>query len=616
MRLGLVGRLMGWVVVTALATGVALPAAAQQPVHALALHGEPKYPASFTHFDYTNPAAPKGGDVRLGTIGTFDSLNQFILRGVPAVGLSRLYDSLTVASGDEPFTQYGLLAESMELAPDRTSIAFNLRAEARFHDGRPVTAEDVVWTFQTLREKGRPIFRSYYADVVSVTAETARRVVFRFRDGNNRELPLIVGQIGILPKHYYETVEFERTTLTPPIGSGPYRIDRLEPGRSITYRLDPNYWGRNLPVNRGRQNFATIRHDYYRDQGVLVEALKAGEFDWRQENAARLWSTAYDTPAVRDGHLRRETIQHQLPMGMQAYSYNTRRPLFQDRRVRQALGMLYDFELVNRTVMFGLRKRSYSYFTNSEMAATGLPDPEELAILERYRGRVPDEVFTRAFQPPVNGDEAARRTNRREALRLLTEAGWTLDGRTNRLLNRQGEQMRFEVLLNGPLFEPHTLPWIEDLKRIGIDARVRTVDPSQYQARMDAFDFDVTADIFPQSSSPGNEQRNMFNSAAADAPGSSNSPGIKDPVVDELVERLINSPDRASLVLNAKVLDRVLLWGHYVVPQWHDDKFWLVYWNMFDHPQVTPKFGFDFDAWWVDDARLAGLPGRRAAVTR
>jgi microcin C transport system substrate-binding protein len=390
----------------------------------------------------------------------------------------------------------------------------------------------------------------------------------------------------------------------------------VEPGRSITLRLDPDYWGRDIPVNKGRNNFATLRVDYYRDQNVLVEALKAGEFDWRQENAARLWSTAYDVPSVRDGHLLKTEVGHRLTMGMQAYSFNLRRPLFQDQRVRRALGLLYDFELVNRTVMFGLRKRSYSYFTNSEMAAREAPSPAELAVLEPFRGRVPDAVFQAPPRPPVNGDEAQRRTNRREALRLLQEAGWTLDGRANRLVNRAGEQMRFEILLNGPLFEPHTLPWVEDMKRIGIDARIRAVDPAQYQARTDAFDFDVTADIFPQSESPGNEQRDMFSSAAADQPGSRNSIGIKDPVVDEIVERLINAKDRETLVLYAKVLDRVLLAGDYVVPQWHDTVFWLVHWNMFGRPEGAPRFGFDFDSWWVDEAKRASLPGRRAQPAR
>ncbi|MSP48236.1 MAG: ABC transporter substrate-binding protein [Alphaproteobacteria bacterium] len=592
---------------------MAMPAFADdpKPVHGLAMHGEPKYKPDFTQLDYVERSAPKGGQITLAAIGTYDNLNSFVLKGIAAAGLGLIYDTLAAGTSDEAFSSYGTIAQSMEVPDDRSWIIFNLRPEARFHDGKPITPEDVIFTFETLKTKGHPLYRSYYADVAKVEKLGDRRVKLNFAGRTNRELPLIVGQAAILPRHYWEGRDFERTTLEPPLGNGAYKIAEVDAGRSITYQRVADYWGKDLPINRGRENIETIKYDYFRDPLVAFEAFKAGQIDFRQENVSRQWATSYDFPAVKDGLIKREEIAHELPAGMQGFGFNTRRAQFKDPRVRQALGLAFDFEWSNKTLFYGFYKRSLSYFSNSELGSRGLPEGEELTILERYRGKVPVEVFTREYKLPTSdGTGNLSREHLREAFRLLKEAGWEIKGKA--LTNAQGQPFEFEILLGDPNWERITLPFVKNLERLGITAKVRTVDTAQNQKREDVFDFDMTVVVFGQSQSPGNEQRDFWHSTNVDVHGSRNLMGIKDPVIDELIDLVIEAPDRASLIQRTRALDRVLLWGHYVVPHWHLGKWWLAYWDKFDRPATLPKFSPGFpDIWWIDGARAAALAAKR-----
>ena len=586
---------------------------AQTAGHAVTAHGTPKYGPDFKHFDYVNPDAPKGGEVKLATYGSFDSLHPFILRGSPAAGAGLPFETLTVGSDDEVLTQYGVLAETITVADDRGWVAFALRPQARFHDGTPVTADDVIWSFETLRDKGHPTYRTYYADVTKAEKTGDRTVKFTFRNGNNPELPVIMGQLPVLPKHAFDGRDFASTTLEPMIGSGPYKVADVQPGRSIVYERVADWWGKDLPINRGRYNFDRIRFDYYRDLDVAFEAFKAGSVDFRQEHSSKNWVTGYDAPAVREGRIVREEIKHQDPQGLQAFVFNSRRPIFADRKVREALNYLFDYEWTRTNLSYGLFQRSKSFFSNSELAATGLPSPAELKLLEPFRGKVPEEVFTKAYEPPKTDGSGNIRQNLRTALGLLKEAGWDLKG--NKLVNATtGEPMRFEVLLVQADMERIVQPFVRNLERAGIEANIRVVDTAQYQNRLDNYDFDMTIQHIPQSLSPGNEQRDYWQSAKADQPGSRNLAGIKDPVVDQLIEALIQAPDRDSLVAATRALDRVLLWGWYVIPQWHDDVRRVAYWNRFSHPAVAPKYGLAFlDTWWVDPDKNASpaSPNRR-----
>ena len=608
-------RLLGavlWALALAAAPGVAGAAEEARPSHGIAMHGDLKYPPDFKHFDYVNPNAPKGGAVRLQAIGTYDSFNPFIVKGSPAAGIGRIYETLMTASADEPFSEYGLLADSITVPKDRSWVEFRLRPEARWHDGEPVTADDVVWTFETLITKAVPFFRGYYGDVKQVEKRDARTVRFTFKSGTNRELPLILGQLIVLPKHYWAERDFTKTTLEPPLGSGSYKVGAFEPGRHVEYERVEDYWGGNLPVNVGRDNFDRIRYDYYRDGTVSVEAFKAGEYDFRSENSSKNWATAYDFPALKQGLVKKEEIPHDRSTGMQAFVFNTRRPLFQDRKVRQALAYAFDFEWSNQALFYGQYARSRSYFDNSELAATGLPGAEELAILEPYRGRVPEEVFTQAYAPPATDGSGRIRANLGRAAKLLREAGWSFDKAARKLTHQaSGRTMDFEILLVSPLFERIVLPFAKNLERLGAAATVRTVDSAQYRRRLDDFDFDVVIGTWGQSLSPGNEQRNYWGSDFAGRPGSRNLVGIKDPVVDALVEGVINAADRKSLVAHVRALDRVLQWGHWVIPQWHIPYDRLVYWDRFGRPEVTPTQGVQFDAWWIDPKKAAELEAKR-----
>jgi len=578
--------------------------------HGLSIHGDLKYGPGFKQFDYVNAAAAKGGDVRLAAIGTFDNLNPFILKGIPAAGITQLFDTLAVSSSDEPSSEYGLIAESMEVPADRSWVAFTLRPQARFHDGSPITADDVVWTFQTLKTKGHPLYRAYYAQVVKAEALGMRKVKFSFGPGENRELPVITSQLPVLSKTYWSTRDFEKTTLEPPLGSGPYRVESVDAGRSLVYRRVKDYWGAKVPVRVGQGNFDTIRYDYYRDGTVSLEAFKAGQYDFRLENSAKDWATAYGIPAVAQGLIKKEGLPNQVPTGMQGFVFNTRRPVFQDRRVRQALGYAFDFEWSNKNLFYGAYARTKSYFSNSELAASGLPGGEELKALEPFRAQLVPEVFTKPYEPPRTDGSGDIRGNLREALGLLKEAGWVVQGQ--KLVNaRTGEPMPFEVLLDDPRFERITLPFIKNLERLGVSARVRTVDTAQYQNRIDNFDFDMAVTLWPQSLSPGNEQTDHWTSERASVPGSRNLAGIRDPVVDKLVQLVISAPDRPSLVARTRALDRVLLWGFYVIPHFHIQSFRVVYWDKFDRPRISPKYALGFDTWWVDAKKDAALARRK-----
>ena len=602
----------------ALLTPLALAApAAGEPAHGLAMHGDLKYPASFRHFEYANPEAPKGGRIRVAAIGTFDTFNPFTIKGNAAAGMGTfgqnfLYDTLLAHSADEPFSEYGLIAESIETPADRSWVAFTLRKEARWHDGTPISVEDVIWSFRTLIAKGSPFYRSYYGSVKDVAKAGPRRVMFQFVPGDNRELPLILGQLPILPKHYWEKREFEATTLEVPLGGGAYEIGEFEAGRYISWKRRGDYWAKDLPVNRGMWNFDEWRFEYFRDADVAIEALKGGVLDFRAENNSKKWATAYDTPDVRAGRLHRETILNRRNQGSQGFIYNLRRNIFEDRRVREALAFAFDFEWSNKTLFYGQYTRTRSYFQNSELAATGLPSATELEILEPYRGRIPDEVFDKQYQPPVTDGSGNLRGNLRHAVLLLKEAGWSIrDGKMTH--EPSGTLLEFEILLYQPAFERIVLPFKKNLERIGVAVSVRTVDVSQYRRRIDTFDFDMIVGGHGQSESPGNEQRDFWGSASAKAEGGRNVNGIQDPVIDELVEGVIAAPNRQALVMRTRALDRVLQWGYYIIPHWHIAADRILYWDRFGRPEVPPPAGVEVDAWWIDAGKDAALGKHRGA---
>ena len=579
------------------------------PRHGLALFGDLKYPANFKHFDYVNPDAPKGGSVKYSAIGTFDTLNPFTLKGNPAAAAGVMFDTLMMPSEDEPASSYGLIAESVAVAPDRASVVYNLRPEARFWDGSPISPEDVVWSFDTLKAKGHPRWRLYYADVLKAEVTGPHQVKFTFRNGGNHELPSIVGEMPVLSKAYWSARDFSKTTLDIPLGSGPYKIESFEAGRSVTYRRVADYWGRNLPVSVGRNNYEVIRYDYYRDQSVALEAFKAGAYDIRSENVSKNWAIGYDGPALSAGLIKKDLIPNKVPQGMQAFGFNTRRAIFQDVRVRRALGYLFDFEWTNKAMFYSTYTRTESYFSNSDLASSGLPGPDELKLLDKYRGRIPDTVFTEAYAPPHTDGTGDIRDNLRAALALLSDAGWNV--KDGKLVDAQGQQFRFEFLLDQPEFERVVLPFTQNLARIGIDASVRTIDPAQYENRMQNFDFDMTLVFYPESLSPGNEQRDYWSSDSGKQPGGLNLLGIDSPAVDDLVSLVINAPDRQSLVTRVHALDRVLLQGYYVIPNWHFPYFRVASWDKFGRPAVSPPYGLSLDTWWIDPAKAAALDAKR-----
>ncbi len=572
--------------------------------HALALHGDLKYDADFSHFEYVNPDAPKGGTMRLATTGTFDSLNPFILQGTPAAGSGLIYDTLLTSSSDEAFSEYGLLAERIEVPPDGSWVAFYLRPEARWHDGEPLTSDDVVFSFNLLMTDGHPFYRSYYGSVADVEAIDERTVKFTFEGDINKELPLIVGQLPILPEHYWQDKDFTAPTLDAPLGSGPYRIADFDAGRNISYERVPDYWGANVPANVGKNNFGILSYDYYRDTTVAIEALKAYEYDFRSENIAREWANAYNIPEKDEGLFAQELIPNENNQGMQGFFFNTRLSKFADPQVRRALTYAFDFEWTNETLFYGQYVRTNSFFENSELAAEGVPTGLELEILERYRDELPEEVFNTPYELPVTDGSGNAREQLRTARQMLADAGWEIqDGVLTNV--DTGEVMEIEFLLIDPNFERIVSPFIQNLERLGVQTNIRTVDQAQYQNLVQDFNFDMIVSTIRQSLSPGNEQRDMWTSDVADVTGSRNLAGIQDPVIDALVEEVISAPDRESLVAATRALDRALLWGHYVIPQWHIAAYRIAYWDKFGRPEISPKYSLGFITWWIDEDKLA-----------
>ncbi|MCY4314090.1 MAG: extracellular solute-binding protein, partial [Gammaproteobacteria bacterium] len=561
----------------------------------------PKYPADFTHFDYVNPNAPKGGVFRTGATGTFNSFNPWIDKGT-ATG-SAAHESLMTSSEDEAFTYYCLICEQIEYPEDRSWITFFLRPEARWHDGRSITPEDVIWSFNALVEKGDPFWRVYYSDVSEVIKTGSNQVQFKFSLAGNRELPMIVSSFPILPKHYWEADgrDFSKTTLEPPLGSGPYRITDFEEGRYLVQERVEDYWGAHLPVNQGRNNFDVLRTRYFRDRIPLRLALKSGDLDYYFENTAKSWATEFDIPSVRSGWLVRETVHHSAPQGMQAFVMNLRRPEFKDRNIRKAIILAFDFGWTNQKIFYNQYVRSESFFSNSELASSGIPEGLELEVLNAYRDRLPGEIFDMPFQLRETDGRGWPRENLLEALDLIGETDYEIaDGK---LIDPQGRPVRIEFLLYSASFERIVLPYIANLRRLGIDMSVRLVDRSQYINRLRAFDYDMIVSGWGQSESPGNEQRNYWSCVAAEQPSSRNQSGLCDPVIDELIDQLVVAEDREELIAITRALDRVLLWHNFVVPNWHIAADRILWWDKYDRPAIPLRHGVNTSRWWHDEEK-------------
>ncbi len=599
----------------ALLVSVAAGAAEPAARHGISVFGDLKYGAGFRHFDYVNPDAPKGGRFRLWAIDSFDNLNAYILKGVKARGLFLTVDTLMTRAMDEPDALYGLVAKSASVAPDKSSVAFTLNPKARFHDGSRVTADDVVFTFNTLIKDGHPSFRINYRDVAGVEKTGPLGVRFSFKPGRHRDLPTRLATLPVLSAAYYSKVDFTKTTLKPPLGSGPYRIARAAPGRYVVYRRDPDYWGKDLAVNRGRYNFDTIRFDYYRDRDIGFEAFFAGEYDFREEFTSRSWAVQYNKPAVNKGLIVRETLPDETPSGVQAFFFNLRRDKFRDARVRAALDLAFDFEWTNKNLFFGMYRRTNSMFENSSLAARGPPSKAELALLAPLRGKVPAELFEKPYASPVTDGSGRIRGHLRQATKLFRAAGWTV--KRGVLTNPGGKRMTVEFLLFEPTFQRIIGPYIRNLKRLGVKASIRIVDVANYKYRMDHFDFDVIVQRYVQPLTPGLEQRNYFGSEYAELPGTLNIAGVKNEAVDALIENVITAQSRPALVTAVRALDRVLMWNRYTVPQWYKGEHNIAYWNKFDRPRIKPKFGTGIiDTWWFDPKKAAMIAAGKAPPRR
>lgn len=576
-----------------------------------------KYGDTFAHYDYVNPAAPKGGETHSVSIGTFDSFNPFIVRGTPGAGLGSfggdLYDTLMKQATDESGVSHALIAEAFKFPEDYSSATYRLNAKARWHDGKPITAEDVVWSFDFLKANS-PLYTRYFANVTEAIANGDGEVEFRFNQKGNRELPHIMGDLAVLPKHWWEGTDASgkkrdatAPTLEPPLGSGPYRIGSFRASSEIVWERVGDYWAAGLGVNVGRNNFDRKKYIYFRDENAAWEAFtKGGYDDFRVENRSQRWAIGYDFPAFKAGDVIKHEYETTSGKPMQCFVMNMRRAQFQDRRVREALTWAFDFEDMNRTLFYNSYKRTQSYFQGTELASRGLPQGKELEILNTVKDKVPPEVFTQEFKLPVYDTPQSERTNLRQAFELLKQAGWQAKGRT--LVNDKGERFTIVFLGNDPSDERVVGPFIANLRKLGIDASLRIIDVSQYINRLRSFDFDMVTTVMQQSESPGNEQRDFWSSAAADAPGSRNLMGIKNPAIDKLVDRVIYTEDRDDLVAATRALDRVLLWNYYVVPQWYSPGLRVAYWNKFGIPPKQPGYiGVDFDSWWVDEEKAAAL---------
>jgi microcin C transport system substrate-binding protein len=590
-------------------------AAEEKETHGISAFGDLKYPANFSRFDYVNPQAPKGGTFsHIGSSRaynqsflTFNSLNSFVLRGDAAQGMELTFAVLMVRALDEPDAMYGLAARGVRISADGLTYRFLIRPDAKFHDGTKLTAQDAAFSFNTLKEKGHPIIHQLMRDVVEVVADDDMTLAVKFSPKHGREIPLFVASLPIFSRAYYATKNFEDSTLDVPLGSGPYRVGRFEAGRFIEYERVKDWWGADLPVARGQNNFDTVRYEYYRDRDVAFEGFTARNYLFREEFTSRIWATRYDFPAMRDGRVKREVLPDLTPSGAQGWFINTRREKFKDPRVREAIGLAFDFEWTNKNVMYGAYDRTQSYFENSDMKAEGKPSPEELVLLEPFRGKIPEEAFGEPFVPPVSDGSGQDRALLRRAGALLQAAGYEI--KDNRRINARGETISIEFLIEEPALQPHHAPFIKNLAILGIGASVRLVDPVQYKAREDEFDFDITIQRFSFSSTPGESLRSYFTAQSAATKGTQNLSGIADPVVDALVEKVIEAKSRAELTTACRALDRVLRAGRYWVPHWYKPSHWLAYWDVFARPTDKPRFGRGFpETWWSDPAK-AGRAG-------
>ena len=582
--------------------------------HGLSSFGDLKYPADFKHFDYVNPQAPKGGTLAIQikqSIGnqnfdTFNTLNVFVLKGDGAAGMPLTFDTLMAASADEPDALYGLLARSVRASGDKLTYRFMLRPEARFHDGSPVTARDVAFSLSTLKSQGHPSIRVLLSELAGAEAEGDDVVRVTLTPRRSRDLHLIIGGLPIFSAAWWQGRDFEASTLEAPLGSGAYRVGRLETGRYIEFERVPDYWGRDLPVNVGQNNFDHIRFEYFRDRTIAFEAFKNGTLNFHEEYTSRFWATNYDFPAIREGRVKRDDVPVDLPATTQGWHFNLRRDQFRDPRIREAVGLAFDFEWTNQNIMYGAFRRTTSYFDNSVMKATGMPSPEELKLLEPFRDRLPAAVFGEPPVPPVSDGSGQDRKLLRRADELLREAGCKRDGGILRLPN--GKPFEIEFLDSNPALQPHTQPFQANLKRLGIEARSRLVDPAQYQRRMDEFDFDMASRAMGASLTPGDSLRAVYGSEAAKTPGSRNLSGIADPAVDALIDRIGRAETRDELTIACRALDRVLRAGHYWVPMWYRSSSWIAYWDMFSWPEKRPRYASGAPGtWWYDDAKARAI---------
>ncbi|MGH1419953.1 MAG: extracellular solute-binding protein [Hyphomicrobiaceae bacterium] len=578
--------------------------------HAMSLVGEPEYGPDFTHFNWVNPDAPKGGKIRQYTMGSFDSLNRFSVRGVSASGLGLIYDTLMISSPDEPSAEYGLIAEWVSYPSDYSSVTYGLREQARFHDGKPIRPEDIIFSLEALK-KAHPFFKAYYKNVVSAEKTGEREVTFRFDINGNRELPQIVGQLEIIPEHFWtatsadgKTRDIAKSSLEIPLGSGPYKIKKVDPGRDIIYERDENYWAKDLPVTKGQWNFDEIAYRYYLDRTPAFEAFKTGTIQFWTENSAESWATKYSSAPFKKGLIKKEALKNGRVAGMQAFVFNLRREKFKDIRVREALNLVYNFDQANKTLFYGQYIRTGSFFENSELRASGKPKGTELEILKSVADGLPKTVFDEVWEPAKSSGSTSHRKNLRKALGLLKQAGWTLD--KNVLRNAKGKAFKLEFLLFQPTFDRVVLPFIQDLRKIGIEASVRVVDSAQYKRRSDDFDFDIIIGSFGQSHSPGNEQRSFWGSASAKRPGSRNIAGIENPAIDKLIDRLVFAKGREDLVAATRALDRALLANYYVIPQWYYPFDRVAFWNYLSHPKKLPSQNpAVLRTWWVDPQKYS-----------
>jgi microcin C transport system substrate-binding protein len=597
-----------------LASTIARPALGEEGPerHGMSAFGDLKYPAGFKHFDYVNPNAPKGG--LFSHVGatrafnqnflTFNSLNIFILKGDGAQGMELTFASLMARAADEPDALYGLAARAVRISADGLTYRFLMRPGITFHDGRPLTAHDVAFSLKTLKEKGHPIAQQMLREFVGAEATDDATVVLRFAPKRGRDVPLFAASLPILSRDYYSKHPFDETTLKPPLGSGPYQVGRFDTGRFIEYDRVKNWWGADLPVARGLNNFDVVRYEFYRDRDVAFEGFTSKTYLFREEFTSRIWATRYDFPAIRESRVKRDVIPDHTPSGAQGWFFNTRREKFKDKRLREAFIYAFDFEWTNKTLMYDSYKRTHSVFQNADMMAAGPPSREELALLEPFRGKVPDEVFGEPFVPPVSDGSGQDRSMLRHASALLQEAGFVVkDGKR---VTPQGEPISVEFLLDEPSFQPHHMPFIKNLGTLGIEANLRIVDPVQYRKRVDDFDFDLTVQRFGFSSTPGDSLRSFFSSQAAAMRGSQNLAGISDPVIDALVDKIIAADTRTSLTTACRALDRVIRTGRYWVPHWHKGSHWFAYWDLFSRPATKPRYARGIpETWWYDRERLA-----------